>query len=179
MGSSIPFWPGHHAVTYRPGGSNLNLPPTVTWLGRRGMCWDEQDKAISEYLARYPPPNFLLIHLGSNDLTTPDLTGIQLTHKKQCSLYRYNVLLSSTTLIFSSMLPRLYWHGVPPQAGRKINSKRLKVNKAIKKFITSEVSGCYINHDTTIQISEIQLFRRNGTHLKCTPITYKLLSKCF
>lgn len=134
------------------------------------MCWDELDKAISEYLAQYPPPNVLLIHLGSNDLTTPELTGIQLIHKIQCSLYRYKVLLPNTTLIFSSMLPRLYWHGVPPTAGKKINSNRLKVNKAINKFIASEVGGCYINHDATIKISEILLFRHDGTHLSKTSL---------
>ncbi len=123
---------------------------------------------------------FFLIHLGSNDLTTSELTGIQLIHKIQCSLYRYNVLLPNTTLIFSSMLPRLYWQCVPPSAGKKINSKRLKVNKAINKFIASEVGGCYINHDATIKISEIQLFRHDGTHMsktgwKYTSITYKSL----
>uniref|UniRef100_A0A8W8J654 Uncharacterized protein n=1 Tax=Magallana gigas TaxID=29159 RepID=A0A8W8J654_MAGGI len=96
VGSSIPFCAGHHAATYRPGGGNLNLPATISWQGHREMCWDELDKAISEYLARYPPPNFLLIHLGSYDLTTSELTGIQLIHKIQCSLYRYNVLLPST-----------------------------------------------------------------------------------
>lgn len=106
-------------------GSNLNLPASIIWLGRRGMCWNELDKAILEYLARYPPINLLLIHQGSNDLTTPELTDIQLIHKIQCSLYRYNVLLPNTTLIFSSMLPRVYQHGVPPTAWKKINSKRL------------------------------------------------------
>ncbi|XP_062568461.1 uncharacterized protein LOC134230641 [Saccostrea cucullata] len=30
MGSSIPFWAGHHAATYRSGGNNLNLPATIT-----------------------------------------------------------------------------------------------------------------------------------------------------
>lgn len=168
LGSSIPFWAGHHAATQRPGGSNLNLPVLINWLGRRGMHWDQLDSVVSEHLLHLPPPKFLLIHLGSNDLTTPALTGIELVHRIQCSLYRYNVLLPNTTLIFSSMLPRLYWHGAPLTAGGKINSKRLKVNKAIKKFITQEVTGCYINHDTTIRVSETPLFRHDGTHLSKT-----------
>lgn len=37
-----------------------------------------------------------------------------------------------------------------PQREKKINSKRLKANKAINKFIPSEVGWCYINHDTTL-----------------------------
>lgn len=41
--SSIPFWVGHHAAIQRPWGSNLNLPATITWLGRMGMCLDELD----------------------------------------------------------------------------------------------------------------------------------------
>lgn len=35
---------------------------TLTYLlqtsGPRGMCWDELEKAVSEYLGRYLPPNF-------------------------------------------------------------------------------------------------------------------------
>lgn len=140
MGYSIPFWAGHHAATYRPGGSNLNLPATTTYVGRRGMCWDELDKAISEYLARYPLPNFLLPHLGSNDLTTPELTGIQLIHKIQCSLYRYNVLLPNTTLIFSSMLAKLYWHGVPPTAVKqRLTPKDLKSKRPSKISLLSKL----------------------------------------
>lgn len=29
----------HHAATYRPVGSNLNLPAIIILLGCRGMCW--------------------------------------------------------------------------------------------------------------------------------------------
>ena len=129
------------------------------------MHWCQLDQAVSDNLRYLPAPKFLLIHLGSNDLTTPEMTSVELVHQIQCSLYRYNVLLPNTTLIFSSLLPRLYWHGVLPSAGVKINKKRLKVNKATKKFITQEVNGCYINHDKTITALEPSLFRSDGTHL--------------
>lgn len=60
----------------------------------------------------------------------------------------------------------------PTLSGKKIISKRLKDNKAIKKFIASEVGGCYINHDTTIR-------HLSKTSLEIYLKTYKHLSKCF
>ena len=163
MGSSIPYWAGESAAR-RPGGRNLNLPLDIVWRCFRGLKWDALDKLIDQELKHSPPPDMLLIHLGSNDLTAKDNTAVKFFREIQCSLYRYNVLLPSTKLIWSSLLPRLFWWGAPPGCGGKIDKKRKKVNKAVKKCIF-ELQGAYINHDLNISVAHPNLFRQDGTHL--------------
>jgi hypothetical protein len=48
--------------------------------------------------------------------------------------------------------------------GPEINLKRCKINKAIRKFITSEVKGVCIFHDQNMAI-KAAIFRYDGTHL--------------
>ena len=93
MGSSIPYW-----AARRPGGRNLNLPLDIVWRCFRGLKWDALDRLIDQELKHSPPPDMLLIHLGSNDLTAKDNTAVKFFREIQCSLYRYNVLLPSTKL---------------------------------------------------------------------------------
>ena len=126
----------------RPGGKNLNLSVDITWKGIRLLYWKDLDKLISDEIKNQPHPDVLVIHAGSNDLTAAGNTALRFSHEIQCSLYRYNVMLPKTLLIWSTLLPRLYWHGAPlGKGGTKIDLKRCKVNKAIRKFITFEVNG--------------------------------------
>lgn len=165
MGTSIPYWAGEEAVK-RPGGKNLNLGVDITWKGIRGLYWKDLDKLISDEIKNQPHPDVLVIHAGSNDLTAAGNTALRFSHEIQCSLYRYNVMLPKTLLIWSTMLPRLYWHGAPlGKGGTKIDLIRRKVNKAIRKFITSEVNGACIVHDKNINVHQTGLFRYDGTHL--------------
>lgn len=84
----------------------------------------------------------MLIHLGSNDLVTKGLTSKKFAEEINCSLLRYNALLPKTKLVWSSILPRLYWHGAPLQSGHKIDKKRRKINNHVKKLITELGVGC-------------------------------------
>jgi hypothetical protein len=47
----------------------------------------------------------------------------KLVEEIKCSLLRIrnNTLLSNTTLVWLSIFPRLYWHRVPVEMGKKIN----------------------------------------------------------
>jgi hypothetical protein len=162
LGSSIPFWAGQQAAT-SSGGKNLNLPAKVQWFGHRVMQWHQLDPAIMDLLKRKAPPNYLMIHLGSNDLAKSEITSKKLVEEIKCSLLRYNALLSNTTLVWSSILPRLYWHGVPVELGKKINKKRTNVNRRIRSFIL-DLGGAVISHDN-ITTYDISLFRYDGTHL--------------
>ena len=110
------------------------------------------------------PPDVLLFHVGSNDLTS-DTSAISFANTIQCTLYRYNALWPKTTLVWSSVLARRYWHHVALRDGPKINKKRQRLNRAMKKFMSTEVQGFYIDHDQDISYSDIQLFRQDGTHL--------------
>jgi hypothetical protein len=130
------------------------------------MQWHQLDPTIMDLLKRKAPPNYLMLHLGSNDLAKTEITSKKLVEEIKCSLLRYNALLSNTTLVWSSILPRLYWHGVPVELGKKINKKtknRTNVNRRIRSFIL-DLGGAVISHDN-ITPSDISLFRYDGTHL--------------
>lgn len=162
MGSSIPFWAGELAAT-QPGGRNLNLPACIKWHAIRGLQWQQLDPHILKLLRTATPPNFLVIHLGSNDLTTTGLTSKKLIEEIQCSFLRYNVLLPNTKLIWSSILPRLYWHGAPLNCGGKIDKKRKKINRKIRSFVL-DLGGAVISHPN-ISPKVTELFRHDGAHL--------------
>jgi hypothetical protein len=70
IGSSIAYW-AHRNASTRPGGPNLNLQyigGSVNWYGKRSTMWEELSPVVEKQLRRPPPPNFLAIQLGSNDL---------------------------------------------------------------------------------------------------------------
>ena len=105
-------------------------------------------------------------------------TTIKFTKEIQCSLLRFHALMPSTTLIWSSILPSLYWHGAPLNCGGKIDRKRRNVNhkhninRVIKKFILG-LGGAYINHDCNITVKEQSLFRHDGTQFdRCRKFSF-------
>ena len=163
VGSSIPYWAGEYAFN-RPGGRNLGLHTSVHWMATHGLKWKQLDPVIMASRRHQPPPDYLLIHLGSNDLTEEGITSKSLVEEIKLSLLRYNALLPNTKIIWSSLLPRRYWQGTPLNAGAKIDYKRKRVNKLVHKFLP-EIGGLYINHDHNISAKEKTIFRTDGTHL--------------
>lgn len=127
------------------------------------MQWQELDPQILQLIKHEVPPNYLVIHLGSNDLVTPNLTSKKFIEEIQCSFLRYNALLPNTKLVWSHILPRRYWHGAPLNSGKNIDKKRKRINKNISKFVT-EMGGGVISH-ANISVANPDLFRFDGTHL--------------
>jgi hypothetical protein len=148
VGSSILYWAGAEAGKW-PGGKNLNLGMDVTWKGVRGLKWAHLDKLLTDELKHQPHSHVLVIQAGSNDITIMG-NSATLAQNIQCSLGRYNVMFPKTLLIWSAMLPLLFWHGALGKAGAKIDLKRCRVNRAIRKFITPKVYGACIGHDQNI-----------------------------
>ena len=161
MGSSIPYWAGEYASQH--GGRNLGLPATVQWHAKRGMKWHDLDPCILHLLKSLPPPDVLVIHLGSNDMVSEELSSKILVQEIQCTFLRYRSLMPQTKLVWSHILPRLYWHGVPLSRNKKIDKKRKKVNRKAAA-IAAEVGGYSVSHPN-ISIHNYDLFRYDGTHL--------------
>lgn len=139
---------------------NLNLPICIKWHARRGLLCRQLDPLILQLLRSHTPPDFLVIHLGSNDLTTEGLTSKTLIQGIQCTICCYNALLPKTKLIWSSISPRLYWHGAPLKCGGKFDKKRR--NRKIKPIVWEW--GYVIAHNN-ISDKAINLFRYEGGHL--------------
>lgn len=59
-------------------GTNLGLQNSggyTSWFGQRGMKWEEFSRNIDSKMDRLPPPYFILIQLGSNDLGVTKTLG--------------------------------------------------------------------------------------------------------
>ena len=83
-----------------PGGRHLNLKDrnvNIMWFCVKGMRWEQFDALFESTLKSSPPPNYLLVHLGSNDLGL--IPGIQLFHLIKCSFLRCKVLAPHMTII--------------------------------------------------------------------------------
>lgn len=168
VGSSIIHWAHNEAV--KTNRCQLGLNPdkfSVRWFSQPGLNLQEFDTFIDLKRNGFSDPNFLVIHIGSNDLTTPDLTGKTIIEDIKCKIARCQALFQNVCIVWSSILPRRYWHYAPLNSGADIDSKRRRINSAINNYVT-EVKGKAIRHDQNIMAKEISLYRPDGTHLSKT-----------
>jgi hypothetical protein len=84
-------------VVSRQGGRHLGLHNVGFqgfWFGKRGMVWKELIPKIEFLLRRHPPPKFVVIQLGSNDLGT--VKGWQLAENIICDILRIHTNRTKT-----------------------------------------------------------------------------------
>ena len=154
-------WAGIQALTC-PGGGNLGLQQAgirVKWYGNRGMHWSQLDSFISDKLHHHPPPTSMILQLGSNDMVT--MKNKLLIDNITCSVLRLRSLLPSVRIIWSNMLPRLYWHGA--EHPKQVDKARKRVNSAVKGLVLAEGGGI-IGHPALL-VKDLDLFRYDGVHL--------------
>lgn len=131
----------------------------VQWHGFSGMRWQQLEARVQRLLQQTPPPEYLIIHLGSNDLTS--IKCKSLISDIECSILRFRALLPDTVLVWSDMLQRCYWHGALKPI--KIEKARKRLNGATRKIFL-QAGGKVISHPT-ITVKEASLFRNDGVHL--------------
>lgn len=169
MGSSIVHWAKTAASKddLQLGLTHWNM--SVQWLGKRGLKLAELDALMDSKkhdvdLKVAQTPDFIMLHCGSNDLTSEGITGKDLIEQIKESILRYQALFRGAIVIWSSILQRRYWHYAPLGAGKLIERKRNRINAAVKQFILSN-GGKYINNDSYILAKEVSLYHTDGTHL--------------
>ncbi|CAG2241963.1 unnamed protein product [Mytilus edulis] len=163
MGSSIVYWAAR-SIKRRPGGQNLGLQSkgyNFHWYGQRGMKWKKLLPSVEENLRCYPPPQILIIHLGSNDFGL--IKGKELIEQIRLDIMRLHVLLPNLSLVWSEILPRRYWHLAENQVA--INSTRKRVNAAVCKIFKEELNHGLVICHPNIKAQERDLFRHDGVHL--------------
>lgn len=154
-------WAGIQAQN-GPGGGSLGLQQTgihIKWFGNRGMHWSQLDRFISGKLQHQPPPNVMILQLGSNDMVS--MKNRVLIEDIRCSVLRLRSLLPSVRIIWSNILPRHYWHGA--ENPKQVDKARKRVNSAVKGLVLAE-GGAVIGHPALV-VKEVQQFRNDGVHL--------------
>lgn len=161
-GSSIVYWARRRACL-RDLGPTFGLQHRrveIRWKGIRGMSWYALTATVEDEIKFIPPPNLLVIQLGSNDLGKKK--GCELINDMKRDLLRLHLLLPNTKIVWSDILMRRYWH-VAEKDGKVIENMRLRVNSAIRTFIRKE-GHCILRHPN-IRSNELRLYRADGTHL--------------
>lgn len=161
IGSSIIKHAFVHARK-RPGGIHLGLKERlgveIFWQGKGGMRWWEVKKKIRHLLTLADEPDILLIHCGGNDFRKK---SIELRMQMIQDLEEISVLLPSTKLVWSQMLPRPLWL-TTNDAG--LENARIRLNSFVGSKILSFNNGYYVKYPD-INIKSLNLFYDDGVHL--------------
>ncbi|XP_054838220.1 uncharacterized protein LOC129336467 [Eublepharis macularius] len=158
-GHSMIFWAAHQAKR-TPWGSQLGLSrwAQVEWQGRRGLRWPGLLPLLFEGRCS-PPPDFLVIHLGGNDLGW--VKGKALTMQAQADLKFIAKQWPGVLIIWSAILPRRIWREALDHDA--VERARRKANKAMFKALCAGL-GIYLPHPR-IRDTYANLYRGDGIHL--------------
>lgn len=162
LGSSIILRAADHAKI-RPVGSHLGLDKVgcrIVWVGVPGMKWHHLVGTLSGMIHyRGTIPSVLVIHCGANDIgETPQ--GALLYHMKFAVAVLSN-MIPSTSIVWSSLLPRLNWRFSMNISAMEFTRKR--INRGMKSYLTKH-GGYFINH-TDFEDKHPGLFLEDGVHL--------------
>ena len=156
VGSSIVYWAHERAKV--TGSTSLGLSNVnIEWVGCRGLKWRSLLPTLDN--ASNKCPNFLVIHLGSNDIS--DTTAASLCHSMKFGISACKKRFDHCEIVFSHLLCRMFWRGLPYQEGEY---RRREVNQEISRFVVSEMNGSIVPHDD-ITVRDNRLFRSDGVHL--------------
>jgi len=133
VGSSIIKWVFEHAWS-RPVGTNLGLQRygySVLWVGHPGLKVAQVLNLVHALLNWRRPPAFLVIYAGGNDIGN-----------MRCGLLRYNIklivkqlmqLLPNTTIVWSSILPRLRYRS--SKNTKAMENCRTRINRSLIDYV--------------------------------------------
>lgn len=154
------FWAACHALTREGPQLGLEEDYWITWKGRRGrkLC-DAVSDLQKELESADVHPDFLIVHLGCNDLIQSSAKALHIMVRDLLSIC--SDLLPHTQLIWSYIFPRLDYRGATFPEG--MNNKLKQVNRNARNLFR-RANGKVIGHPEISPLSS-QLFRRDGLHL--------------
>ena len=89
------YWTQKKAFS-RIGGQNLGLHyrrVEIRWFGKRGMSWYDFVATVEKEIKLFPPPSYLIIQLGSNDLGKGKSCGLIIDIKRDIAFDCQTVVL--------------------------------------------------------------------------------------
>ena len=160
VGDSLVHWGSVYAE--RLGCLDLGLQATVSWWGKRGLNLRACSHLLRNIAHQQPAaPSILLIHVGSND--------VGMVNKKHLMemilnlIHTVHSLFPQTTLIWSDIIPRVYYAGVSKRGQCKVDKTRRAANKYARSQ-TVRRRGHAVQHPDIRYTSQL-LFRKDGIHL--------------
>ncbi len=162
MGDSIIYWAAHRALQ-RPEGVSLgleNINVQVTWKGTRGAKLADFEQALQSALASAGhAPDFLIIHLGTNNFIYANLQSMFTMITNTLSICQQ--LVPGTKIIWSDILTRLFFYQARDQ-----NSARHCLRQ-INRFARNRFyyQRGYIVHHPYITADNHDLFYYDCLHL--------------
>lgn len=132
------------AAKQRPGGINLSLQRLgvrILWQGRSGLTLFRLKNHIRTLLNLEDPPNYIVIHIGGNDLGHMKLGYLHYLLIKFLSWLADK--MPQTTLIWSQILPRIKWRY--SDNSDLMEKGRRRLNSSIGAHLT-RLGGCYIRY---------------------------------
>ncbi|KAJ8304431.1 hypothetical protein KUTeg_018014 [Tegillarca granosa] len=131
----------------------------INWMGKRGMKWHNVLTTVSKNIRNFPVPRILILHVGGNDLI--DYTTSMLCAKIEYDISILAQWLPNTIIIWSDILPRLYWRG--SLNIKAIEKKRKRVNRSGRR--SAFLVGGRVIHHQDITYDCPSLFRADKVHL--------------
>ncbi|XP_056389246.1 uncharacterized protein LOC130356936 [Hyla sarda] len=160
---------GHSYVTrgavragVRPAGRQLGLDGSVAqvrWLGKGGMRWSELLSRVQFFVQLDRSPDILVVHLGGNDLGVR--RSRDLIRDIKLDLLRLWSSFPDLVLVWSEMVARQKWRQARSVVA--INKARIKVNKAVSKFVAR--NGGLVARHRDLEEGGADFVASDGIHL--------------
>ncbi|XP_060554132.1 uncharacterized protein LOC132715170 [Ruditapes philippinarum] len=161
VGSSIIKRAEAHAKT-RPMGRHLGLQRrgvTVFWAGHPGLHYRQLYNIISSMSFCLPPPSFIVLHFGGNDIGL-EPCGVLRHHFKEV-ISQIMRILPRACIVWSSILPRFVWRY--SENNKAMDENRKRINRALIYFLAQLGHKCIKHPD--FQDKMPALFSDDGVHL--------------
>jgi hypothetical protein len=114
----------------------------IWWQCKGGLTISKFHKHIQTMMQYEDPPNFIMLHVGTNDIGNVKLGLIQLQLKSLISWIAKQMPYAK--IIFSQLLPRLSWRY--SENKNKMEKCRCRINSAIASFIVKNNREYYIHY---------------------------------
>lgn len=120
-----------------PGRSSLGLQAYLWWQGYSGMSLMRSQRKLTTLLEVEYPPNFILVHIGGNDL---DRTPVKALKDRLHDLLKFiSQAMPNARIIWSEILPR-DWDG-----RKGLSSARKRLNTFAARTV-KQLGGFYLRH---------------------------------
>ena len=133
----------------------------VVWKGIFGMRFRDLHQTLVNLLSTNRPPRYLVVHCGGNDIGSPDTPLRRLQMFIKFTIAEIVKIMPNTCIIWSHILPRLYWRYT--LSSSEADKSRKRINSSIATFVL-KISGVPVKY-TQINASQKHLFVNDGVHL--------------